>query len=131
MDMLDIYTDYLICQNKQASATGLAKLLDGEFAHDKVTRFLGQNDYDSKELWYYIKKNVRNQESPGGVLILDDSIEEKPYTDENDINCWHYSHAKGDIVRGINLLSCMVRYKDFSVPVGYEIIKKTNALSHL
>ena len=125
MDMLDIYTDYLICQNKQASATGLAKLLDGEFAHDKVTRFLSQNDYNSKELWYYIKKNVRNQESPGGVLILDDSIEEKPYTDENDINCWHYSHAKGNIVRGINLLSCMIRYGDFSVPVGYEIIKKT------
>ena len=125
MDMLDIYTDYLICQNKQASATGLAELLDGEFAHDKVTRFLGRNDFGAKELWHYVKKNVRNQEGRGGVLILDDSIEEKPYTDENDINCWHYSHAKADIVRGINLLSCMIRYGDFSVPVGYKIITKT------
>jgi hypothetical protein len=59
-----------------------------------------------------------------GALLLDDTIEEKPYTDENDVNCWHYSHAKGDVVKGINLLTCMVRYGDFSVPIGYEVIKK-------
>ena len=40
MDMLDIYTDYLICQNKHATATGLSDMVDGEFSHDKVTRFL-------------------------------------------------------------------------------------------
>ena len=30
----------------------------------------------------------------GGALILDDCIEEKPYTDENEIMCWHFSHSK-------------------------------------
>ncbi|AOW53316.1 transposase [Legionella pneumophila] len=55
---------------------------------------------------------------------MDDSIEEKPYIDENEINCWHYSHAKGSVVKGVNILTCMVRYCDFSVPVGYEVIKK-------
>jgi len=35
--MLDIYTDYLICQNKYA--TGLSDMVDGEFSHDKVARF--------------------------------------------------------------------------------------------
>ena len=108
MDMLDIYTDYLICQNKHATATGLANMLDGEFSHDKVTRFLSQSSLGSKELWNYIKNSVSSEERPGGVLILDDTIEEKPYTDENDINCWHYSHAKGDIVKGINL--CRVHF---------------------
>jgi hypothetical protein len=34
------------------------------------------------------------------------------------------SHAKGDVVKGINILTCMVRYGDFSLPLGYEIIKK-------
>ncbi|WP_395167823.1 hypothetical protein ACGP04_08395 [Piscirickettsia salmonis] len=32
--------------------------------------------------------------SVGGVLSLDDTVEEKPYTDENDVVCWHYSHSK-------------------------------------
>ena len=124
MDMLDIYTDYLICQNKYATATGLSDMVDGEFSHDKVTRFLRQGDFDSKMLWKYVKSTVRERENQNGVLILDDSIEDKPYTDENEVNCWHYSHAKGDIVKGINFLSCMVRYDDFSLPIGYEIIKK-------
>ena len=99
-------------------------MLDGEFAHDKVTRFLRLQDFGSKALWNYVKKSVRESEASDGVLLLDDSIEEKPYTDENEINCWHYSHAKGDVVKGINILTCMVRYGDFSVPVGYEVIKK-------
>ena len=124
MDMLDIYTDYLICQNKYATATGLSDMVDGEFSHDKVTRFLRQGDFDSKMLWQYVKPAVRQRENQNGALILDDSIEDKPYTNENEVNCWHYSHAKGDIVKGINFLSCMVRYDDFCLPIGYEIIKK-------
>lgn len=124
MDMLDLYSDYLIFQNKYATATGLSDLVDGAFAHDKVTRFLRLEDFGSKSLWRYVKKPIRAQESIGGVLILDDSIEEKPYTDENEINCWHYSHAKGAVLKGINILSCMVRYDDFSIPIGYEVIKK-------
>lgn len=124
MDMLDIYSDYLICQNKYATATGLSDMVDSAFAHDKVTRFLRLEDYNSKTLWSYVKKPIRQQEKTGGVLLLDDCIEEKPYTDENEINCWHYSHAKGQVIKGINILTCMIRYDDFSVPVGYEVIKK-------
>ncbi|MBA2648981.1 MAG: transposase [Legionella sp.] len=131
MDMLDLYSDYLIFQNKYATATGLSDLVDGAFTHDKVTRFLRLEDFDSKSLWSYVKKPVRSQEAVGGVLIVDDSIEEKPYTDENEINCWHYSHAKGAVLKGINILSCMVRYDDFSVPIAYEVIKKEVSYSDI
>jgi hypothetical protein len=124
MDMLDIYTDYLICQNKYATATGLAEILDDEVSHDKISRYLRFQNLGSKELWQYVKPYVQERSSSDGVLILDDTIEDKPYTDENEVNCWHYSHAKGDVVKGINILTCMVRYGDFSVPIGYEVIKK-------
>ena len=124
MDMLDLYSDYLIFQNKYATATGLSDLVVGPFAHVKVTRFLRLENFGLKLLWCYVKKPIRSQETVGGVLILDDSIEEKPYTDENEVNCWHYSHAKGTVLKGINILSCMIRYDDFSVPLGYEVITK-------
>ena len=125
MQMLDIYTDYLISQNKYATATGLSDMVDGAISHDQVSRFLNKNELGSKELWQYVKSSVHEHETAtGGVLLLDDSIEEKPYTDENEVNCWHYSHAKGEVLKGINMLSCMIRYDDFSVPVGYEVIKK-------
>ena len=48
MDMLDLYSDYLIFQNKYATATGLSDLVDGAFAHDKVTRLLRLEDFGSK-----------------------------------------------------------------------------------
>tara|TARA_B100000029_G_C17467015_1_gene920622 strand:+ start:104 stop:1153 length:1050 start_codon:yes stop_codon:yes gene_type:complete len=131
MDMLDIYTDYLICQNHHATATGLSEMLDGEFSHDKVSRFLRFESLDSKSLWEYVKSSVREKASSQGVLLLDDTIEEKPYTDENEINCWHYSHAKGRVVKGINLLTCMVRYDDFCLPIGYEIINKDITFSDI
>ena len=121
---LDLYSDYLIVQNKYATSTGLSEMLNGAISHDKVTRFLNKEELTSKELWRYIKADVRSNENSEGALILDDSIEEKPYTDENEIICWHYSHAKSRQVKGVNLLSCLVNYGDISLPIGYEIVHK-------
>jgi len=124
-DLLDIYSDYLISQNHHATATGLAAVLDGEVSHDQISRFLRADEYGSKELWSYVKPDIRRHEqTTGGVLLLDDTISEKNYTDENAINCWHFSHAKHRHVKGINLLSCLVRYADIALPVGYDVVKK-------
>lgn len=131
-ELLDIYTDYLICQNKYATATGLSDLMPGEVSHDQVTRFLNKSKFGSKELWSYVKPQVRRHETAtGGVLILDDSIEEKPYTDDNEIVCWHHSHMHSRHVKGINILSCMVGYGNISLPVGYEIVHKDVTFSDI
>ncbi|MCX6995451.1 MAG: hypothetical protein NTY13_06630 [Chlamydiae bacterium] len=37
---------------------------------------------------------------------------------------WHFSHAKGRCVKGINILSGLIRYGDMALPIGYEVIKK-------
>jgi hypothetical protein len=124
-NLLDIYTDYLIAQNQHATATGLSDLLDGQISHDKITRFLNSKKLSSKSLWEYIKPEIRKiEQNVGGVLILDDTIEEKTYTDENEIVCWHYSHAKGRCIKGVNLLSCLVRYGDIALPISYETVCK-------
>ena len=122
--ILDLYTDYLISQNAHATATGLSELTNHAVSHDKVTRFLNQENFSSKDLWKYVKKEVRKHAHDEGILSLDDSIEEKPHTDENDIVCWHYSHAKGQHVKGMNILSCLVDYGNISLPIDYQVIKK-------
>lgn len=124
-DILDIYTDYLICQNQHATALGLSNLLEGGLSHDQITRFLNRNEYSSKDLWHYVKSDIRQHEQiTGGVLIIDDAIEEKPYTDENEIVAWHFSHAKGRCVKGVNILSGLIRYGDIALPIAYEVIHK-------
>lgn len=123
--LLDIYSDYLIAQNHHATATGLSDLLEGRISHDKITRFLNGKELSSKELWEYVRPEIRKIErDTGGVLIIDDTIEEKMYTDENEIICWHYSHSKCRCVKGVNLLSCLVRYDAIALPIAYEPIRK-------
>jgi hypothetical protein len=125
MELLDIYSDYLISQSRYATATGLATLLNGEVSHNQVSQLLRLEDYGAKELWGYIKPEVRRHEQKsGGVLLLDDTLSEKNYTDENSVNCWHFSHVKHRHVKGINLLSCLVRYGDIALPIGYDVVKK-------
>ena len=81
----DLYTDYLISQFGATTATGLSALLDGEISHDKVTRFLSERRYTGKDLWLRVKPVIRQIENEEGCLIIDDTIQEKAWTDENDL----------------------------------------------
>ena len=56
--------------------------VEGAVSHDQVTR--PREDYDSKTLWEQVKPMVRAIEQPDGVLIFDDTTQEKPYTDEKN-----------------------------------------------
>ncbi len=58
-------------------------------------------------------------------MIIDDSIEEKPYTDENEIICWHYDHSKGRSVKGINFITALYYAQEVALPVAFEIVYKT------
>ncbi len=124
-ELLDIYTDYLISSFGLTTATGLSRLLDGEISHDRVQRFLASPPQSGKELWKVVKPFVRQMQSEDGDLIIDDSISEKPFTDENEIMCWHYDHSKGMTIKGINFVSLLYHADGVSLPVDYHLIEKT------
>lgn len=121
---LELYTDYLLSTFGYATATGLSAMVNGQVSHDQVTRFLSEREYTSKDLWHEVKPMVRKVEREDAALILDDTIQEKPYTDENEVMCWHYDHSKGRAVQGFNLLNCLYQVGDISIPVAFELIKK-------
>ena len=89
------------------TATGLSELLEGEVSHDQVSRYLAGKTKTAADLWGTVKSFVREVQSEAGVLIIDDAIEEKPYTDENDIVCWPYDHSKERMRKGINFLTAL------------------------
>ena len=130
-DYLELYTDYLISGNGYATATGLSGMMDGEISHDKITRFLTQNEFTSKDLWLKVKSIVREIETEEGCLIFDDTIQEKKWTDENEIMCWHFDHTVGKSVRGINMLNALYYSNGISIPIAFEIIKKTISFSDI
>lgn len=101
--MFDLYSNYLISAFGQTTATGLSALLNGEISHDSVQRFLAEERKTSADLWRTVK----------------------PYTDKNEVVCWHYDHSQQPNVKGINFVTCLYHNTGMSLPVGCEVIAKT------
>ena len=125
IDYTELYTDYLISGNGYATATGLSSLMEGDVSHDQITRFLSKQEYNSKDLWKQVKSTVREVESEDACLIFDDTIQEKKWTKESDIMCWHFDHTVGKSVRGINMLNALYYSNEVSIPVAFEIVSKS------
>jgi len=109
-------------------ATGLSIMTEGEISHDKVTRFLSESDFSSKDLWKMVKPTIRKIQSEDGIIAIDDTIEEKPYTEENEIVNWYHDHTKGRSVKGINLLSALYINDKGKISLNYSIVKKTKTV---
>jgi hypothetical protein len=122
----DMYTDYLISSTGLATATGLSHLLDGIISHDKITRCLSKGCYDSKYLWQCVKPMVQEMTRSDETIVLsfDDSIEEKYYSDESELICWHYDHVFNRNVKGVNFLTALVDVAGMRLPCAVEFVKK-------
>ena len=124
-ELLDIYTDYLISSFGLTTQTGLSRLLDGAISHDRIQRFLAEPARSGRDLWKVVKPYVRQVQADDGVIVVDDSIAEKPHTDENDIICWHYDHTSGQTIKGINFITALYHVGEVSLPVNYHLVQKT------
>jgi hypothetical protein len=71
-------------------ATALSAMVDGSASHDRITRFLSTQEHTSKDLWQQVNATVRSIEHDDGVLIFDDKIQRKAWTDESDLICWRF-----------------------------------------
>jgi hypothetical protein len=128
-ELFDIYSDYLWSSFGPTTATGLSRLVSGSLSHDELTHLLAGEAQSSASWWQRVKPRPRGtrrqRERSDGVLIFDDSIEEKPYTDENDIICWHYDHSKDRKLKGINFLTALYYNGEVSLPVAFQLIAKS------
>ena len=58
------------------------------------------------------------------MLIFDDTIQEKAWTDESELMCGHFDPGSGRTVRGINLLNALYPCNGTSIPLAFEWVKK-------
>ena len=121
----DLYTDYLISSFGPTTATGLSALLEGQLSHDQVTRLLSSDPKNRADLWKVVKPLVRAVESDDATISIDDSISEKPHTDENDIIAWHWSHSFERHVKGLEFLTAYYQVASVSLPIAFDIVEKT------
>jgi len=130
-NLSSIYQDFLISSFGKIEATKFAKVLGKGFSHDRFTKQLlldGDLDDDVK-LWKTIKSFLRDYENEdSGCIIIDDMLMHKPSSSVNGTIAWHYDHVSQKMQKGILMLN--FNYTDdsgISIPLGYEIITKTES----
>ena len=125
-EIADLYTDYLLVSTSYTTATGLSSLTDEIVSHDKITRILSKGElFNSACLWKASKPIVRGFETHDGCISIDDSIQEKPYTDENKLICWHWDHVKNRSVKGVNFITAFYSHRGANVPLATDFVTKS------
>ena len=104
----DLYGESLMISQGQVSCTGLSSLMEGSISHDQFTRLLSSGYMNEEYLWKSAKPICHEIRSKDAVFIIDESMEAKPYTDENELICWHYDHAMGKNIKGVAMLHLMI-----------------------
>jgi hypothetical protein len=103
---------------------------NGAISHDQVTRLLTTSYFDSKDLWRKAKPLIRQTQAklPEGefaVLIVDDSLAEKPHTDESALITTYWDHSLTRYIKGVNFLTLLYQADQLSLPIASVLIEKT------
>jgi putative transposase len=115
------YIDFLIATPKAASGTEAARVQPDKPkapAHDAFTRLLHRLEPDAQTLWQEAQAQV---DLRCGVLVLDDSVLDKPYARHIDLVGRHWSGKHRQVVQGIDLVSLLWTDGDRHVPCDYRI----------
>jgi hypothetical protein len=120
----ELYISYLLSDPQYTSCTRLSEIMK-TVSHDSINRFLERERFEAKDLFEAEKNKI---ELVGGILSVDDSVLDKPYSDPNKAALIDYfwSGKHHGVVKGINLISLF--YTDIygiSVPVNYRIYDKS------
>lgn len=117
-----LYINFLLAAQKNYTCSFLSEISPNKMSHDSPTRFLAGKKLSPKVLWENVKDLVSFQE---GLLILDDMVLDKPYSQKIDLVRWLWSGAHHRVVKGIGLTSLLWTGRDNEhIPIDYRIYAK-------
>ena len=116
------YINFLLATPSVASATEAARVQPAKPnapAHDAFTRLLHRLEPDPEALWQEARPFVCTQ---GGLLVLDDSVLDKPYAKHMGLvgRFWSGTHRR--VVQGINLVTLLWTDGDGLWPTDYRLV---------
>jgi DDE family transposase len=96
------YIEFLISTPINYTCTHLADHLS-DVSHDSVSDFLQSQRLTAHSVWDHAKSLICDSEE--SFLIVDDSVQEKPYAKAIELVYPHYSGNKHAVVRGIDIVN--------------------------
>ena len=118
------YINFIIATPRDVTATEAERVQPVSKdapSHDAFTRLLQRLEPDAKTLWEEAKTQI---DTGGGILVLDDSTLEKPYSGFNALVYRHWSGKQKAVVSGINLITLLWTDGVRCVPVDYRVFDK-------
>ena len=118
------YINFIIATPRDVTATEAGRVQPESKnapAHDAFTRLLQRLEPDAETLWEEAKSQIDLQ---SGILVLDDSTLEKPYSERNALVYRHWSGKQKAVVNGINLITLLWTDGSRVVPVDYRVFDK-------
>jgi len=118
---LPMYIGFLLSEPHATSCLCLGRLLN--ISHDSVNRFLNRESYSPKDLFDEAKSTLNLEK---GVLSVDDSVLDKPYSHYISYVGYYYSGKHPAAVKGINLIT--LYYTDPQgnhPPVNFRVYDKS------
>lgn len=118
------YINFIIATPRDVTATEAERVQPQSKdapAHDAFTRLLARLEPDAETLWQESRMQV---DLSSGILVLDDSTLEKPYSKFNALVYRHWSGKQKEVVAGINLITLLWTDGTRCVPVDYRVFDK-------
>lgn len=118
------YINFIIATPRTVTATEASSCQPDSTnapAHDAFTRLLSRLEPDPETLWTEAQTQI---DLNTGILILDDSTLEKPYSPRNALVYRHWSGKQKEVVSGINLITLLWTDGVRCVPVDYRLFDK-------
>ena len=97
-----------------------------QVSHDEVNRFLANQDFTGKDLFDRVKEVIELQ---GGVLSIDDTVIDKPYSnpDATELVDYFWSGLHHKSVKGINLIVLVYTDpKGLSMAVNFRVYRHSD-----
>jgi hypothetical protein len=115
------YIAYLLSEPYKSSCVRSSKVM--QISHDQVNRFLKEGKFNGKDLFDKISSAIA---LTGGVLSVDDTVLDKPFSDpeHTELVGYFWSGRHHQQVKGINLI--VLQYTDdngISVPVNFRVYR--------
>jgi Transposase DDE domain len=121
MCTLPMYISFLLSEPNATSCLRLGNLLN--ISHDSVNRFLNREFYSPEDMFNEAKSTLN---LVGGILSIDDSVLDKPYSHYIGYVGHFYSGKHHAVVKGINLIT--LYYTDVHgnhQPINFRVYDKS------
>jgi len=112
------YTEYLISTSDNYTCSNLAEHLDG-VSHDTVSDYLRTDKLTARGLWERVQPHLKDSEA--AYLLVDDSVQNKQYSQQIELVKKQYSGAEHGLVRGIGVVNLVHSDGEVFYPIDYRI----------